>query len=65
MAVASAADAMTSAYRFECFELDPQQRRLLANGSVMALGARAFDVLLVLVERAGQLVTKERSSATQ
>lgn len=44
--------------RFADFELQPQERRLLAAGKPVPLGARAFDVLLVLAARAGQLVTK-------
>jgi len=47
------------AYRFGSFELQPIQRRLFADGEAVALGARAFDVLLTLVERAGELVTKQ------
>jgi DNA-binding response OmpR family regulator len=47
--------AVTAAYRFGSFELQPDQRRLLVDGRRAALGPRAFDVLLVLVERAGQL----------
>lgn len=43
---------------FERFELQPAQRRLLRDGEVVALRARAFDLLLVLAERAGDLVTK-------
>jgi predicted ATPase/DNA-binding winged helix-turn-helix (wHTH) protein len=50
---------MTSAYRFGSFELQPNQRRLLMEGRPMELGHRAFDVLLALIERAGQLVTKD------
>ncbi len=49
---------MTAAYRFGSFELQPDQRRLLVDGRSAALGPRAFDVLLALVERAGQLVSK-------
>jgi predicted ATPase/DNA-binding winged helix-turn-helix (wHTH) protein len=44
--------------RFDRFELQPPERRLLAAGQPVALGARAFDVLLVLVQRAGSLVSK-------
>jgi len=44
--------------RFGRFELQPPQRRLLADGQTVALGARAFDVLVTLASRAGQLVTK-------
>ena len=49
---------MTAAYRFGLFEMQPDQRRLLIDGDPVALGSRAFDVLLALAERAGQLVTK-------
>ncbi len=49
---------MASAYRFGSFELRPDQRQLLVDGHPAALGSRAFDVLLVLAERTGQLVTK-------
>ncbi|MEO8509413.1 MAG: transcriptional regulator, partial [Betaproteobacteria bacterium] len=44
--------------RFGRFELQPVERRLLADGHPVALGARAFDLLLALVARAGQLVSK-------
>ncbi len=45
-------------HRFGRFELQPAERRLLENGQPIALGARAFDLLVMLVERAGQLVAK-------
>jgi predicted ATPase/DNA-binding winged helix-turn-helix (wHTH) protein len=45
-------------YRFGRFELQPAERRLLDEGQPVALGARAFDLLVMLVERARQLVTK-------
>ena len=44
--------------RFGRFELQPGERRLLVDGEPVALGARAFDVLLALVERPGRLVSK-------
>jgi predicted ATPase/DNA-binding winged helix-turn-helix (wHTH) protein len=50
---------MTPVYRFGCFELQPNQRRLLVDGRPAVLGERAFDVLLALVERAGELVPKD------
>src|SRR5450432_529539 len=40
------------------FELYPSERRLCAAGKPVDLGARAFDLLLVLVENHGRLVTK-------
>jgi non-specific serine/threonine protein kinase len=46
-------------YRFGSFELQPMERRLLEAGAPVAVGPRAFRVLVVLVERAGQLVTKD------
>jgi predicted ATPase/DNA-binding winged helix-turn-helix (wHTH) protein len=46
-------------YRFGRFELQADERRLLAAGKVVPLTARAFDLLLALVERAGRLVTKD------
>jgi DNA-binding winged helix-turn-helix (wHTH) protein len=50
---------VTTVYRFGGFELQPSQRRLLEDGRPVVLGDRAFDVLLALVERAGQLVSKD------
>jgi TolB-like protein len=41
-------------------ELQPLERRLLVDGEPAALGARAFDVLLALVEQPGALLTKEQ-----
>ena len=49
---------MTLGYRFGNAELQPQQRLLLVDGKPMRLGARAFDLLLVLVEQRERIVTK-------
>jgi non-specific serine/threonine protein kinase len=46
-------------YRFGRFELQPNKRRLLASGAPVDVGARAFDLLVMLVERDGHLVTKD------
>jgi TolB-like protein/Tfp pilus assembly protein PilF len=46
-------------YRFGDVELIPVRRRLLVAGKGTDVGPRAFDVLLALVERAGELVTKD------
>ena len=43
---------------FGGFELQPERRRLLQGGNPVALGARAFDVLLALAERCDRIVTK-------
>jgi len=50
---------VNTAYRFGGFELNPATRQLLAEGLPVALGARALDVLLALIERRERLVTKE------
>ena len=39
-------------------DLFPSERKLCADGKPVELGARAFDLLLVLVEHHGRLVTK-------
>ena len=49
---------MTLELTFSNFVLRTNERQLLADGNPVMLGARAFDVLCVLVERAGLLVTK-------
>lgn len=46
-------------YRFGRWELDPVARHLLARGEKVNLGARAFDVLVALVEAQGERVTKD------
>src|SRR5215471_4135741 len=47
------------AYRFGPFELRPTSRELLVEGRPASLGARAFDVLLALLERRDRLVSKD------
>ncbi|HUL64237.1 MAG TPA: winged helix-turn-helix domain-containing protein [Burkholderiaceae bacterium] len=44
--------------RFGHFELQRHERRLLADGQPIEVGGRAFDLLLVLADRPGQLVSK-------
>lgn len=51
--------AVNTPYRFGRFELHPATRQLLADGGQVTLGARAFDLLLALVERRDRLVTKD------
>jgi predicted ATPase/DNA-binding winged helix-turn-helix (wHTH) protein len=46
-------------YSFGRFELQAAERRLLADGAPVAIGPRAFDVLVVLVQHAGSLVAKD------
>jgi len=47
------------AYAFGPFVLDVANRKLLNGSEPVAITARVFDLLTVLVERAGQPVTKE------
>ena len=46
-------------FSFAEFEVDPAKRRLVKNGSTVALNPKAFDLLLVLIENRGQTVRKE------
>ena len=46
-------------FRFGRFELQPEERRLLADGAPVQVGPHAFDLLVALVERGGSLITKE------
>ena len=46
-------------YRFGRFELQPGERRLLADGAALRIGPHAFDLLVAFVECAGHLVTKD------
>ena len=48
----------TAVLRIGAFEIDPAERQLRADGQPVEIGARAFDLLLVLAENAGRLVTK-------
>jgi DNA-binding winged helix-turn-helix (wHTH) protein len=50
---------MQAPYRFGRCELNPATRQVLVDGAPAALGGRAFDVLLALVERPERLVTKD------
>jgi len=46
-------------YRFDRAELRPDERVLLIGGQPAALGARAFDLLLALVDRRERVVAKQ------
>lgn len=46
-------------YVFDRFELRPSERALLAGGVAQSLTPRAFDLLVALVERGGELVSKD------
>jgi len=50
----------SDSYRFDRFTLDLADRRLARDGVAVALNARYFDALALLVREQGRLVTKER-----
>jgi predicted ATPase/DNA-binding winged helix-turn-helix (wHTH) protein len=49
---------VTEIYRFGSFEVRPSQRAVLREGQAVPVGARALDLLIVLIECRGRLVTK-------
>ena len=48
----------SNVYCFGPFEVRPAQHLVLRDGRAVAVGARAFDVLVTLIERRPRLVTK-------
>ncbi|WP_246708265.1 winged helix-turn-helix domain-containing protein [Rhizobium laguerreae] len=46
------------AYQFGDFRLLPEAQALLYKGQSVALGGRGFDILTLLVARAGEVVSK-------
>ena len=46
-------------YDFDRFRIDATERLLLTDGEIVTLTQKAFDVLLALVERRGQIVSKD------
>jgi len=51
------------AFLFGSFRLLPRQRLLLSGDEPVHLGGRALDILIALVERAGDLVSKDELMA--
>jgi DNA-binding winged helix-turn-helix (wHTH) protein len=49
---------MTDSYRFSGNEVRADQRQLLIDGNTAAVGARAFDLLVALIERRDRIVDK-------
>ena len=47
-------------HRFDIFELDVGNRRLMRAGEPVELGSRYFDALALLVRETGDLVSKDR-----
>ncbi|MBV8422610.1 MAG: helix-turn-helix transcriptional regulator, partial [Hyphomicrobiales bacterium] len=46
-------------FTFASFRLIPDERTLFENGKPRRLGSRAFDILVALVERAGETISKD------
>jgi DNA-binding winged helix-turn-helix (wHTH) protein/TolB-like protein len=46
-------------YDFEPFRIDPLKRKLLCNGQDLQIKSKAFDTLLFLVQRQGEVVSKD------
>jgi DNA-binding winged helix-turn-helix (wHTH) protein len=55
--------AITTEASFGSFHLLPAQRLLLDGNKPVQLGSRAFDILIALVERPSELVSKEELMA--
>lgn len=53
------ADRTAALLTFGAFQLSRDRQLLLRDGQPVRLGGRAFDLLTALVERAGNLVSKE------
>jgi predicted ATPase/DNA-binding winged helix-turn-helix (wHTH) protein len=49
---------MRERYRFGCIEVRPAERQLWVDGAQAKVGARAFDLLLALIERRDRVVGK-------
>jgi TolB-like protein len=47
------------AYEFGPFRVDARERRLLRNGEVVPLRPKVFDILLVLVQNGGHILSKD------
>ena len=45
--------------RFGRFVIQPERRQLLIDGQPAKIGARAFDILMALVERRHRVATKD------
>ncbi len=45
-------------YEVDCFRIDVNQRVLFRNDEIIPLTRGAFDLLLALVERRGEVVAK-------
>lgn len=47
-------------YEFGPFRIDPPERLLVSHGHSIAVTPKAFDVLVILIQRSGHLVEKSQ-----
>src|SRR4051812_23035382 len=52
-------ESETKIYEFGPFQLDTAERRLFRNGRIVPLTPKLFDILLLLVQQSGHLITKD------
>jgi non-specific serine/threonine protein kinase len=50
---------VTTCYRFGQVEVRPAERQIVVEGHPASIGARAFDVLMALIDRRDRIVTKD------
>ena len=60
----SGTSAKVARYRFGPFDLDPSEGTLSRNGIRVRLQDLPYRLLLMLVERPGEIVTREESART-
>src|SRR5687767_9972551 len=53
-------DSLTKIYGFDKFQLDANERLLFDGTRAVPLAPKVFDTLLLLVENAGRVLSKER-----
>ena len=57
------AEAVMQAFSFGAFRVIPYARLLERSGSPVPVGSRAFDLLCLLISRAGEVVSKQELMA--
>ena len=50
---------LKTSYEFGPFRVDPRERQLMRNGEVVPLRPKVFDILLLLVQNSGHVLTKD------
>lgn len=50
---------LKTSYEFGAFRVDPRERQLIRNGEVIPLRPKVFDILLLLVQNSGHVLTKD------